>query len=1133
MKPFPRPTAFGGVLVAALVLSVACGDENSAKSAEGSGSSGSATGFGGPDSAAAASDGAATTDTGSAGDTSSGAGWPYSMDSGAVASDTAVAETSKSGWEGSSGADSASDSGGGNIPAVQDAAASDTAGASEGSDSSAAADGASADAATGNAEDQAALQVWKQMTEAATFAQVSIGGNKKLELVDVRVTVQIEGLRARTLVDHIYKNPTNSVVQGTFRYSLPTDAGVSYYAMFAGQPQVTPQFFGSGDQLKNADDEMIAGTAPEVVGQFADPKLWGTLQEAKIASQVQATVAYETEIAKKIDPALGEVVGPNTFEAKVYPIAANGYNRVLIAYEQTLPRVKGKLRYAYAVPKTDPVAKTNMINTFEFTALIKNATNGGATATGTFAGIDSKTTKTATVAKVSAQGELAGGVLAWDITPTAAELDVATGTDPTTAKAYTLVRVQAALPQLAGGKAYAKRAVFLLDTSRSEHQRFGSSMALLDGILAQSPAIAQFAVVTFDAGARWLKPDWQTNDAAGRQAVKDALDGVVLEGATDFGAALRSLTKPPMAMGADSQLDVFVLSDGGLNWGDTGLSSLMGRYTDETPWQARFFSYRIGIGAENTALYQALAQGGGAVFNCEGGALVVTCATAHHGSGIVLQSVELLADGPTGAQFADLVVAGRQATLFPGGTLMLAAQVVKPGAAKLVIKGTAPGIGPQTLILPLEVQPKGQLAPRAWAEIAIALLVDAHDSKLDALTLALSQHFRVASAVASFLVLEDAAAYKKYGIADESGKLANLDLAALLLNAQKSLLKVWTSWHRLDAVFKNFKQYSMLVTLQAGQLYTQMQALAPPSDLTLPEATTLIPLVYAPDVPQAYLGLTKQAQVDAFNPLPWFVEGERRRKLGLTGAAIRATSTAVENKAADPEVARLVGYQLRAWDQAALATGALLGVLEKRPFEPQSYRDLALAIGTTRPVVTAMLFEATLAGSWNSKFMSIKIVAAEEYSIFIAADLSGGAKPALTTFLKGRSSQLSLPNITGKLRVTLTWNTDATDIDLWVTDPLGQKCYYQNKTLNSGGQLLEDLIDGYGPERFEAKTTIPGTYTIEAHYYGASSAQAQPWVFVNSSVLTDIGLPTMGSQASTVVLQKVGQVAQLAKVTFK
>ena len=37
------------------------------------------------------------------------------------------------------------------------------------------------------------------------------------------------------------------------------------------------------------------------------------------------------------------------------------------------------------------------------------------------------------------------------------------------------------------------------------------------------------------------------------------------------------------------------------------------------------------------------------------------------------------------------------------------------------------------------------------------------------------------------------------------------------------------------------------------------------------------------------------------------------------------------------------------------------------------------------------------------------------------------------------------------LRVTISWNTDATDVDLWVIEPDGTKCFYGHNRTASGG----------------------------------------------------------------------------------
>ncbi len=66
----------------------------------------------------------------------------------------------------------------------------------------------------------------------------------------------------------------------------------------------------------------------------------------------------------------------------------------------------------------------------------------------------------------------------------------------------------------------------------------------------------------------------------------------------------------------------------------------------------------------------------------------------------------------------------------------------------------------------------------------------------------------------------------------------------------------------------------------------------------------------------------------------------------------------------------------------------------------------------------------------------------------------------------------------------LSWETDANDVDLHVTDAFGEHASYQHKELASGGALVADVTTGYGPEGF----VIPGAargypYQLRANYY--------------------------------------------------
>src|SRR5262249_36391353 len=79
---------------------------------------------------------------------------------------------------------------------------------------------------------------------------------------------------------------------------------------------------------------------------------WGKLREARVVAPEKASEAYEEITRQRVDPALLEYAGGNTFRGRVFPIAPRGYNRVLVAYEETLPVVEGRLVYRFGLPGT-------------------------------------------------------------------------------------------------------------------------------------------------------------------------------------------------------------------------------------------------------------------------------------------------------------------------------------------------------------------------------------------------------------------------------------------------------------------------------------------------------------------------------------------------------------------------------------------------------------------------------------------------------------------------------------------------------------------------------------------------------------------------------------------------------------
>ncbi|NOY91465.1 MAG: DUF2135 domain-containing protein, partial [Deltaproteobacteria bacterium] len=977
------------------------------------------------------------------------------------------------------------------------------------------------------AQAPAAAQSWRRVTGASRFASVSLGGGHSLELRRVRVSVKVEGFRARTVVDHIFYNPYDRALEGKFRYALPPEASVSSYAMFLGTGRGEPSFFGP-EQANRRREEAMQGMGP-IAGTLArvDPQAWGELRVGRIVQAEQGREVYENVTRRGVDPALVEEVAPNTFEARVFPIAAHGFHRVIVSYEQTLPRVGGELEYLFPVPSSERGGQS--LESFEFSLEADGAKARRLRYTGDLRGGAAFQRAGIRGYALRSDGPQQGGAVAVRMTPSGrGPIELLVGGDPSSQqgeKHFILrVRGDARLPE-GGASAGAPQAVFLLDTSLSEDpDRFNLDVNLMRLILERSPNIRRFNVITFDAGARWLSPRWMRNDAAGRDSALERVGQILLEGATDLGAALRTLAHPPMPVGG-GHLDAFLLTDGAVSWGERDAGNLIASFRAESPWDARFFAYRTGLGAEDTRMLRRLTAGG-AVFNCLSSSALEGCAVGHQRAGLRIESVRLEGRGEGGARTSDVLVAGGVATLTRGAELLIAGRVNRVGDATLHISGTLNGQA-QDWAVPVSLTGSGELASRAWAEIAVQHLLATHDSELEDLAVALGQRYRVPSRVTSFLVLATDAEYQQYDLARARRDAGSGGIAELVAHARQSRSGARTSWQRLERALRLGASHNRLEAHEQGRVWRDLSGFVARRPVAFVRGGQAIPAVLASDAPRGYRRNRphEPEQLEVYR-----LEAERRREAGQLGAAIRALSSGVENAPASAEVARSVGYSLMAWGADAEAAEVFISVLEKRPYEPQSYRDLASALWLKRPSMTAMLYEAVLAGQWNARFRGVVEIVREEYALFSRAVIRQRARSPLAAWLRTRQQALGLSVPESSLRVTMTWNTDNTDIDLWVTDPSGEKCYYAHRSLASGGVLLADVTQGFGPERFQSVETEHGEYRVQAHYYGNNGNRLLAETYVTLVVATYVGTPQEQVQRFVVRLGDRGDIADVARI---
>ena len=163
------------------------------------------------------------------------------------------------------------------------------------------------------------------------------------------------------------------------------------------------------------------------------------------------------------------------------------------------------------------------------------------------------------------------------------------------------------------------------------------------------------------------------------------------------------------------------------------------------------------------------------------------------------------------------------------------------------------------------------------------------------------------------------------------------------------------------------------------------------------------------------------------------------------------------------------------------------------PFEPQAYLEEALALDAAgRSAEAARDWEILLARSWGRHEWETQTVAAYHYArMLMALAKQVRLSEAEVKTLEARRRELAKSVEPGPIdyQLTLHWNSDSTDIDLWVVEPNGERCSYRRMRTRLGGELHWDTTNGLGPELYHARKAARGTYQVAVHYFGNNSAR--------------------------------------------
>ena len=248
-------------------------------------------------------------------------------------------------------------------------------------------------------------------------------------------------------------------------------------------------------------------------------------------------------------------------------------------------------------------------------------------------------------------------------------------------------------------------------------------------------------------------------------------------------------------------------------------------------------------------------------------------------------------------------------------------------------------------------------------------------------------------------------------------------------------------------------------------------------------------------------------------PLFYFHTAELFLGVGEKVIGLRILSNIAELDAENYELYKLMAYKLKEAGETEAACAAFGRVLDWRPFEPQSYRDYALALED--------------AGHYQQALDTLYLALTKNYTATTDALYPGFEETILPELneLVARHPSLDISRIPRKLltnlpvdmRVVLNWNQNNTDIDLWVTDPDNERCFYGHRFTAMGGRISHDFTNGLGPEQFLLKKAVKGRYKVEVNYYGDRQVKLAGETTLMVEVYTNYGRPEQ--KRNLVVLQ--------------
>ncbi len=135
-----------------------------------------------------------------------------------------------------------------------------------------------------------------QSVEASALLKPTSGVTQALSPKSLSIESQLRGAFAQTVVTTVYANPNESQIEADFMYSAPSGSVVTGFSYWYGKEKVV----------------------------------------ARVVERGRAAKIYQYITSRMRDPALIEMVGPNKFRARIFPVEAGADLKIEVRLAQTL-----------------------------------------------------------------------------------------------------------------------------------------------------------------------------------------------------------------------------------------------------------------------------------------------------------------------------------------------------------------------------------------------------------------------------------------------------------------------------------------------------------------------------------------------------------------------------------------------------------------------------------------------------------------------------------------------------------------------------------------------------------------------------------------------------------------------------